>query len=313
MAAALVLSLAWLPLAVSVDAAPPAEAAAKAATRQALAVVKSLKPQQGKITMPEAKATLDLGSKYDFYGPEDARKILVELWGNPPEAVEGVLGLVMAAKASPMSDAWGAVVTFEDSGYVSDSDANEVDYAELLGQMQEGEVENNAQRKSAGYAEIHLEGWAEQPQYNNATHSVIWARNLKFSDSPVNTLNYDVRSLGRSGVLSLNLVSSMPKLAEIKQVADDFAAKASFDEGARYADYDASTDRTAEYGIGGLVAAGVGVAMAKKLGILAILLKFIKPILLGLFVLFATFRGKIMGLFRRNRGSVEGEDYPDQA
>lgn len=47
-------------------------------------------------------------------------------------------------------------------------------------------------------------------------------------------------------------------------------------------------------------------AVAKKLGILAILLKFIKPILIGAVVLFGTFKNKILGLFRRNKDPLEG-------
>ena len=70
------------------------------------AAVKSLKPQQGKVALPEAKATLDLGAAYDFYGPTDARAILVNVWGNPPENADGVLGLVMPAGKSPLTDAW---------------------------------------------------------------------------------------------------------------------------------------------------------------------------------------------------------------
>ena len=165
------------------------------------------------------------------------------------------------------------MITFEDTGYVADDDASEVDYDELMTQMQEGQAESNAQRKSAGYPEITLAGWADRPRYDKANHAVVWARDLAFSDSPVHSLNYDLRTLGRSGVLSINFVSSMPQLPTIKAAAQEFAAHASFDPGARYADFDPSLDRKAEYGIGGLVAAGVGVAVAKKLGFLALLLE----------------------------------------
>jgi uncharacterized membrane-anchored protein len=275
--------------------------------QQATSLVGAMKPQRGKIALPEAQATLDLGQTYDFYGPADARTILVQLWGNPPSAGEGVLGIVMPAGKSPLSDSWGAVVTFEKSGYVSDSDAAEMDYAELLSQMREGEAANNAERAAAGYPAMNLAGWAEQPNYDKATHSVVWAQELNIAGQPVHSLNYDVRTLGRNGVLSLNLISQMPRLAEVKTAARDFATHASFNTGARYADYNSATDATAEYGIGGLVAAGVGVAAAKKLGLLALLLKFIKPILIGLAVAFGAFRNKITGLFSRKKDPLEGE------
>lgn len=295
---AIALSLQWL--------FPASAAEQQQASQSDVALVQSLRPQHGKIAISAAKASLDLGDRYDFYGPDDARKILVQLWGNPPESTADVLGIVMPAKASPLGKAWGAVVTYEDTGHVSDSDAAETDYGEIIQQMQDAEPETNEQRKQAGYPTIHLVGWAQQPTYDKATHSVIWARDLQFSGQSVHSLNYDVRTLGRTGVLSLNLVSSMPELADVRTAATSFTAHAAFDSGSRYEDFDASLDKQAEYGVGGLVAAGVGVAVAKKLGIFAILLKFLKPILLGLFAAFALLRKRIAALFWRNDDTLEG-------
>ena len=276
-------------------------------------LAKKLKPQRGRITLGEAKATLDLGTAYDFYGPADARKILVDIWGNPTDAGEGVLGLVMLAGKSPLKDNWAAVITYEPSGYVSDDDAATTDYAALLKQMQDGEAESNQQRQSQGYPGIHVVGWAEQPNYDKASHAVIWARDLKFTDTSVDSLNYDVRTLGRSGVLSLNLISSMPRLAEVKAAAHEFAGHASFDPGARYADFDPDLDKQAEYGVGGLVAAGAGVVIAKKLGLLAIFGKFFasffKPILIGIVALFAAMKNRILSLFGRKTDPLEGDDF----
>lgn len=288
---------------------PPAAAAAPdKVPPQLAAVIKSLHPQQGRIAIGEAKVTLDLGTAYDFYSKEDAQKILVQIWSNPPQAAANVLGLVMPAGATPLSDSWGAVVTYEDTGFVSDEDAADVDYNELLGQMREGEAERNEERKKQGYTGIHLAGWAEQPRYDAATHSVVWAQDLTFDDTPTHTLNYDVRTLGRKGVLSINFISSMAQLPSIRQAARAFTAHATFDQGARYADYDASVDKKAEYGVAGLIAAGVGVAAAKKLGLLAILLKFLKPFLLICVAAFAFLRKRVMALFGRKEPEAEWED-----
>jgi uncharacterized membrane-anchored protein len=268
----------------------------------------SLHPRTGSIAIPEAKATLELGDDYLFYGPEDAAAILVEAWGNPPESAQGVLGLVMPAGTTPLSDSWGAVVTYEDTGYVSDDDAAEADYDQILADLKEASAASNDERRAAGFQTVNVVGWAQAPRYDKASHSVVWARNLKFEGESVNTLNYDVRALGRSGVLSLNLVSTMPELASIRGAADDFAGLAQFDPGARYEDFDASVDRKAEYGIGGLVAAGVGLAAAKKLGLFAILAKFLKPILIGLAVLFFALWGKIKRLLGRD-DTIEDEEW----
>jgi hypothetical protein len=42
---------------------------------------------------------------------------------------------------------------------------------------------------------------------------LYWARELKFGEQPVNTLNYNIRVLGRKGVLVLNFIANMDQQA----------------------------------------------------------------------------------------------------
>lgn len=267
---------------------------------QLRSIVASLHPKNGTVQVPAAAASLDLGTAYDFYDEGDARKILVDIWGNAPDSGEGVLGLVMPAGRGPLSDAWGAVISFENTGYVSDSDAQTTNFDEILSDLQQSQIAANTRRREQGYPAMTLVGWAEAPQYKSSTHSVIWARNLAVDGESINSLNYDVRMLGRRGVLSLNLISEMDQLGAVRAAASNFAQHASFNQGARYADFDASTDEEAGYGIAGLIAAGAGVAAAKKLGFLAIFLKFGKVIAVAVAAAFAAFRTKIAALFRRS-------------
>ena len=282
-------------MAAGQSATPAADDAQAMAEKRAA----SLHPQTGHVALRDAHATLDLGQVYDFYGPDDARTIIVELWHNPPSVGQGVLGMVLPAGKSPLSDAWGAVVTYDASGHVDDADANDTDYAEILDSLKKGTEERNPDRIAKGYQATHLSGWAEYPRYNPATHTVVWAQDLAFEGEAAHGLNYDLRTLGRNGVLSVNFVSSMARLPEIRTAAASFAAHAAFDTGARYADYDPSIDKKAEYGVGGLVAAGLGVVLAKKLGLLALFVKFIKPLSFAVIALFAVLRKRIGGLFRR--------------
>jgi uncharacterized membrane-anchored protein len=76
--------------------------------------------------------------------------------------------------------------------------------------------------------------------------------------------------------LSLNMVDTMSNLQAVRDAAKSLGATVKFDAGSAYADYDPSTDKLADYGLAGLVAAGVGVAVAKKAGLLAVLLIFAK-------------------------------------
>ncbi|MBO9624042.1 MAG: DUF2167 domain-containing protein [Sphingomonas sp.] len=265
--------------------------------------LKSLHPRTGDVVIPEAKAVMHLGDRYYFLPAADARRVLVEVWRNPPDAVSDVLGLVLEKDSTAFQNVWGAVITYQDSGHVSDADANKQDYDGVLADMRKGEAEENQQRKTAGYPELTLVGWAQPPAYDAANHALIWARELAEGGAPEHGLNYDVRLLGRTGVLSLNMVSGMSSIAEVRGAAQDFGKAVSFQPGAAYADFNASTDRSAEYGLAGLVAGGAAVAVAKKVGLLAILLKFGKVILIGL----AAAGAAVVGFFKRlfGRGGEE--------
>lgn len=267
---------------------------------------KSLHKQTGAVAIPAAHATLNLGDRYYFVPADEAKQILTKVWGNPPDSAEGVLGIVFEKGTSIYDNVWGAVVTYEDTGYVPDKDAKTEDYDKVLENIRGGETESNEARQKAGYPTIHLVGWAQPPSYDPASHSLIWARDLRFSDNKVDGLNYDVRLLGRHGVLSLNMLSDMPHLGQVHDAAADFGRAAAFDRGSAYADYDKSVDKTAEYGLAGLVAAGAGIVVAKKLGFLAIALGFGKWILIGLAAAGAAVARFFRRITGRERDSLEG-------
>lgn len=247
----------------------------KAEIQRLIKLRDSLHPQHGAIALASAKARLNLGSGYYFLGPADAKRVLTEGWGNPPEAADGVLGLVFPEGKTFLDETWGAVITYEPVGYVKDKDARSEDYAKVLEDMRSGEDEGNEQRKKDGYEPIHLVGWAQAPSYDPARHDLIWARELQFGQQTDHSLNYDVRHLGRDGVLSLNMVSVMSQLPAVRQGALDLAKTAEFDTGARYADF-TEGDKVAGFGLAGLIAAGAGLAVAKKVGLIGIILLFAK-------------------------------------
>lgn len=268
-------------------AQPKAEAAQPA--RPDFSWQDTLQHQTGEVVLPGPHVQLMLGKDYYFLGAADARRVLTEGWGNPPEASSDVLGLIIPSRFKPMDDGvWAAVVTYEDSGYVSDKDAAKIDADKLLTELRSGEEESNTARTQAGYPAIHLAGWAEAPSYDSGKHFVVWARDLQFGDDAQHTLNYDIRVLGRRGVLSLNVVAGMSDLAEVKAATGSIVQAAAFEPGSRYADFEKGKDKVAEYGVAGLVAAGLGAAVVKKLGLLGLIIAFGKK---GLIFLIAGFGG----------------------
>ncbi len=231
----------------------------------------SLDPQTGSIPLPGGVATLVVPENYYYLNPEDAQKVLVEVWGNPPG--QQTLGMLFPSKTTPFDErAWGVTIDYEEDGYVEDSDAADINYDELLEQMQEDTRVASQQRIEAGYDAIELIGWAAPPFYDERAHKLHWAKELAFGPERTRSLNYNIRVLGRKGVLVLNFIAGMDQVSEIESNLDDVLAMAEFDEGSRYEDFDPEYDKIAAYGIGGLIA---GKVLAKA-GFFAVLLAFAK-------------------------------------
>lgn len=264
-------ALIW-PVAASAKTFDEMFPAAKFDNPDAKKLVDGFNYQQGAIDLAGLGIKLNIPAGYYFFNEADSRKMLTQVWGNPPDSASNVHGMILPADKTPLDDAWAAVMTYDDDGYVSDEDAKKTDYGALLKTMQEGAEEANAERVKAGYGAIRLVGWASPPFYDPATHKMHWAKEIEFDGKQPHTLNYNVRALGRRGVLATNFVAGMGQLEQIEKVIPAVMAMPEFQQGFRYADYVPSTDKLAAYGIGGLVAGKV----AAKLGLLAGLLLFAK-------------------------------------
>jgi uncharacterized membrane-anchored protein len=212
-----------------------------------------LEPQQGKITLSNGVAMLQVPKSFYYLSPSDAEKVLVEAWGNPPG--KPVLGMLFPVEVTPLdSSAWGVTIEYRQDGHVSDKGADDIDYEHLLARMQAAASTASEHRVRSGYEPIELVGWVAEPYYDSKTHKLHWAQELKFGSNEVNTVNYNIRVLGRKGVLWLNFVANMDQFGAIKSSVDDVLSIAEFNKGYRYEDFRAETDEVAGYGIETLVA-----------------------------------------------------------
>lgn len=234
--------------------------------------VASLHFQKGKVVVGDNLATFDLPENFVFLDGKDAERVL-EAWGNPPS--DPPLGMLMPAGVSPFAaESWAVTVQYEESGYVSDEDAAKIDYAEMLKDMQDDLKEANPQREQQGFESIQLIGWAAPPRYDAAEKKLYWAKELQFGDAKEHTLNYNIRALGRKGVLVLNFVAGMEQLPEIEKNVSKVLAMTEFNPGNRYVDFNPSVDKVAAYGLGALIAGKV----AAKVGLFATLLVLLKKL-----------------------------------
>ncbi len=236
--------------------------------------------QSGEISLVGGKAKIKLSDDFRFLDSANARKVLVDVWNNPPES-GSVTGMIVPKGINFLEDNWAAILQWKDEGYVKDSDFEGTDFNKMLTQLKEQSAEENKERVNRGYPPMELTGWATSPHYDKATHKLYWAKAYKVN-GPEPQLNYDIRVLGRGGYLEISILAAMSQLPDIEAKAPTILGMVDFTDGNRYADYKPGTDKVAAYGIAGLIAGGVlakagffkliwvGILAAKKFVIIAI-------------------------------------------
>jgi uncharacterized membrane-anchored protein len=276
-------------------AAPVPEVPAK--SKEEIAA-ESLVKRDGVIALPGGQATITVAEGFAYLDPADAEKLLTQIWGNPPSAVGSTLGIIMPKDVSPLdAKSWAAVLTYDNDGHVSDSDASSINYDDLLKEMQAGIEESNQERQKAGYETITLVGWAQKPSYDAKEHKRYWAKHLRFgTGGSGETLNFAIRALGRTGVLQVNVVGDMKQLDEINGQVPKLLSMVSFAEGHRYADYK-DGDPVAAYGLAALVAGGVAAKAGLFKGLLALLVAGWKFVAIAVVAIGAVLMRFLRGMF----------------
>jgi len=237
----------------------------------------SLHFQKGEIELKEGLGTLNTPEGFRYLDEKQAEFVIRDLWGNPQG--DGTLGMIVPDNVSLMDmNAWAFIITYDEIGYVKDDDAEDIDYDELMTEMKTEAEAQNAQRMQLGFEPISIVGWAAKPYYDKEKNVLHWAKEIRFGETEEHTLNYNVRILGRKGVLVLNAVASMHELAEVEQNINPVLASFSYADGNKYTDFNPDMDEVAAWTVGGLVAGKV----LTKMGFFAILLKNLKLILLAI-------------------------------
>jgi uncharacterized membrane-anchored protein len=246
----------------------------------------------GKIVIPPG---------FKYLNAVQSEKVLVEYWGNPKET-DMTMGMILREDQSVMAeDGYVFNIEYNEIGFVKDDDADDINYDDLLKDLQKETEEANAERIKAGYDAITFVGWAAKPFYDKDRKILHWARELKFgSNRKVNTLNYNVRILGRKGVLVLNAIATMQELPAVQKDVPKVLDIVQFSDGFRYKDFDSSIDAVAAWTIGGLVAGKI----LAKVGFFALFLKFWKLIALAVAAFFSTLWKKI----RRKKDEKKEDD-----
>ena len=257
----------------------------------------SLDKKQGQILIAKANAVLNVPENFIYLDAKDAETVLVDAWGNMPST--GTLGILMPANMTAFDyDSWAVTIEYSADGYVSDEDAADINYDELLEEVKSDTAEVSKERLKQGYESIEMIGWASQPYYDVVDKKLHWAKEIKFGGNEQNTLNYNIRILGRKGVLVLNFIANMEQKAQIEAQLSEVLAIAQFDQDNQYADFNPDTDNYAAYGIGALI---TGKVLAKT-GFLAIALVFLKKF--GVFILIGA-GALVSRVYKRKKNNID--------
>lgn len=213
------------------------------------------------------QAVLDLPASFQFIPKAEATAVLAAM-GNQPG--DDLLGLIVSE--NPDSN-WMVVARFEKAGYIKDDDAAHWNADDLLRSLKEGTEAGNEERRKKGIREFVVGNWVQTPTYESTSHRLVWSAETldknptKDSDPGI---NYNTYALGRDGYVSLNLVTGLSAINADKPVAQSLLSALKFNNGKHYEDFNAGTDRVAEYGLAALIG---GVA-AKKIGLFAVAAAF---------------------------------------
>lgn len=211
-----------------------------------------------------------------FLTPVGSRRFL-ELLGN--------LGSDNTYTFAPRDLSWFSVFSFDASGYVKDDE--KIDPDELLAILKKSNAASNEERKRRGLRTVLLESWYIPPHYDVQSKRLEWGTKLRGEDGDV-SVNYTVRLLGRSGVMSATLVSEPSTFDNDVKAFKTNLGGFDFISGQKYSEF-RTGDKVAEYGLAALVVGGAAAAAAKG-GLFKFLGKFIWLGVFALGGLWAAFR-----------------------
>lgn len=253
--------------------------------------------------MTEGPAHVKVGSNAELdlpagiiFGDAKVAKDILERSGNLTNGRE--VGILLNAQSS-------TIFEFDPVGYVKDDDKEALDADKMLASLRENQEAANEELKSRGLDELELTGWQVKPHYDQATHNLEWAPLVRNKKNGHQTVNYNVRVLGRRGVMEVTLLVSPEKFdAELPAFRESLKGF-TYTKGEDYMSW-MKGDKVAEYGLAALVTGGA-VAVAAKSGLLG---KLLKPLIAGVVALLAGIKRFFTG--KKSTSVVENDQNRDQ-
>ena len=194
---------------------------------------------------------------------------------------------------------WYVVFEFSDDGYVKDDQAKTLDPAATLKVLQEINDEENVERQRLGWSSTRVVDWELPPQYDPESNNLEWA--IRVERDGLTDINYNTRTLGRFGVMIVNLVVGPEDLPTAMPAYRSLIDAFQYSDGHRYAEF-RQGDQVARYGLTALIT-GTAATMVLKTGLLR---RLLAPLCVALLALLAAIRRRF-GKGVRVNGSAKRE------
>ncbi|MEZ6087560.1 MAG: DUF2167 domain-containing protein [Pirellulaceae bacterium] len=234
-------------------------------------------------------AKINVPEGYRFTEAAGAQTLL-EVYGNPRNP-----NILAAMEPLSENETWTLIFQFDSIGYVKDEDKDALDADDLMSTFRAGIEPGNQRRRAMGAEELRSINWAEKPFYDSETNNLTWALNLAFDSG--NSINYDIRVLGRRGVMEVTLIGDPETYSQAVPTVKNLLTGYSFTDGNKYSEW-VPGDKVAEYGLAGLVAGGA-IAAAAKTGLLSKLGLLIAKGGKAIILVFVVIGGAILSAFKR--------------
>jgi len=191
-------------------------------------------------------AEIFVPSGYAFGGAIGVRDFL-ESNQNPVTGRE--LGILL-----PEGGNWFTVFEFDPIGYVRDDEKNRLNSKRLLKSIREDNEEANQERIDNGWPTMEIIDWEIGPSYDESSRNLVWAIRAKSSSESI--INYNVRLLGRRGVMQAVLVADPGRMRQVVDTLNLVLAGFHFTTGDKYTDF-VEGDRVATFGLTSLISENI--------------------------------------------------------
>ena len=213
-----------------------------------------IKYHTGNIMLAGGKFNLRVPDEFLFIDAAQSRYILEELWGNLPDPEVAGMIVRKGFQPSKLINDYSFVIGYSDIGHVSVEKDAELNHTDLLANLKNNMLRSNESRLNMGLNTMAVSGWVMVPYFDHFKKALYWATRITANGTDEEILNYNLRLLGKTGVIKINAVATLDQLSDIKKNLPLIIAQTRFSAEERFEAFKEGTDRESKQNLTSLIA-----------------------------------------------------------